>query len=104
MRRILIEQARRKKTMKHGGDRKEQVSLDEIELEHSSSADDILAIHEALIILAKQEPQAARLVELNYFAGVSIADAAEIAGISRTTAYEYWSYARARLRCILQAE
>ena len=104
MRRILIEQARRKKAIVHGGNHRKQISLDEIEIGYSSPAEDILAIHEALILLAKEEPQAARLIELNYFAGVSVADAAEIIGISRSTAYEYWSYARVRLCCFLQGE
>jgi len=104
MRRILIDQARRKKAIIHGGGHQNHISLDEIEIGYSSPPDELLAIDEALILLAKEEPQAARLIELNYFAGVSVADAAELVGISRTTAYEYWSYARVRLRCILQGE
>lgn len=103
MRRILIEQARRKKAEKHGGDR-HQISLDDVDLGYSSSAEELLAIDEALTRLAQEEPQAARLIELHYFAGVSVADAAEVVGLSRSTAYEYWAYARVRLKCLLEGE
>ncbi len=100
MRRILIEQARRKQAEKHGGGR-QKVSLEQVDLGYHSPADELLAIDEALTRLAQEDPQAARLIELNYFAGVSVADAAEIVGLSRSTAYEHWSFARVRLKCLL---
>jgi DNA-directed RNA polymerase specialized sigma24 family protein len=64
----------------------------------------LLAIDEALTRLAAEDPQAARLIQLRYFAGLSAEDAAESIGISRSTAYEHWAYARVRLRCLLQGE
>ena len=98
MRRILVENARRKKRLKRGGDR-HRVDLDEV-AETSEQADDrILAVNEALDRLDAGDPQAAQLVKLRFFAGISITDAAEILGISRASAYEQWSYARAWLRC-----
>jgi RNA polymerase sigma factor (TIGR02999 family) len=100
MRRILIEQARRKRSQKHGGG-KRQVELEHVDLGYHSPADELLAIDEALTALAREDPQAARLIELNYFAGISVADAAEMVGISRSKAYEHWSYARVRLKCLL---
>lgn len=100
MRRILIEQARRKQTKKHGG-RRHQISLEHVELGYDSPAEELLAIDEALTRLAQENSQAARLIELSYFAGVSVSDAAELVGLSRSTAYEHWSYARVRLKCLL---
>ena len=58
----------------------------------------------ALTQLATEDPQAARLIQLRYFAGLSIEDAAEAVGISRSTAYEHWSYARVRLKNLLDGE
>lgn len=98
MRRILVENARRKKRLKRGGDR-HRFDLDEV-AETSEQADDrLLAVHEALDRLDAEDPQAAQLVKLRFFAGMSITDAAEVLGISRASAYEQWSYARAWLRC-----
>jgi RNA polymerase sigma factor (TIGR02999 family) len=103
MRRILVDQARRKNAEKRGGGR-QRVALESVEAEHTPRADDLLAIDEALTRLAAEDPQAARLIQLRYFAGLSIEDAAEAIGISRSTAYEHWAYARVRLRCLLQNE
>ncbi len=103
MRRILVDHARRKQADKRGG-RHQRVSLDDIDIEGASSSDDILDIDAALTQLAVEDAQAARLIQLRYFAGLSLADAAEAVGISRSTAYEYWAYARMRLRCLLQGE
>ena len=60
----------------------------------TSPADELLDIDEALTRLAAEDPQAARLIQLRYFAGLSIEDAAEVVGISRSTAFVHWSYAR----------
>jgi len=98
MRRILVENARRKGRKKHGGDLK-RVELGESDLTTTASDEQLLAIDEALHRLAEQDPQAAELVKLRFFAGFSISEAAEIIGVSRTNAFEHWAYARAWLRC-----
>ena len=66
-----------------------------------SPADELLDIDDALTRLAAEDSQAARLIQLRYFAGLSIEDAAQVIGIARSTAYEHWSYARARLKTLL---
>jgi RNA polymerase sigma factor (TIGR02999 family) len=100
MRRILVEQARRKKRHKHGGERR-RVPLDEAGPARRDDASELLAIHEALDKLAAEDPQAARLVQLRYFAGLSVEQAAEAMGLPRSTAYVHWSYAKASLRVLL---
>jgi RNA polymerase sigma factor (TIGR02999 family) len=101
MRRILVERARRKKRQKRGGGLR-RVDLDSPDLTYQSSGEDILAIDDALEKLAADNPDAAQLVRLRYFAGLSVEEAAQAAGIPRSTAYEHWAYARACLRCMLQ--
>ena len=96
MRRILIESARRKGRLKRGGTR-ERVDLDAAGLVSMAAPDELLVIDEAINKLAVEDPQAAQLVRLRYFAGLSVEEAAEMSGISRSSAYEHWSYARAWL-------
>jgi RNA polymerase sigma factor (TIGR02999 family) len=103
MRRILIDQARRKQADKRGG-KNRRVTLDAVDEGYTPPHDELLAIDEALTRLADEDSQAARLIQLRYFGGLSIEDAAEAIGISRSTAYEHWAYARVRLRCLLQEE
>ena len=103
MRRILVDQARRKQAVKRGGQGR-RVPLDAADIGFTSPAVEILDIDEALTCLAAEDPQAARLIQLRYFAGLSIEDAAEVVGISRSTAYEHWSYARVRLKNLLDRE
>jgi RNA polymerase sigma factor (TIGR02999 family) len=103
MRRILVDQARRKKADKRGGQSR-RVPLDAADVGFTSPADDLLDIDEALTRLAAEDSQAAQLIQLRYFAGLSIEDAAEVIGISRSTAYEHWSYARVRLKTLLDRE
>jgi RNA polymerase sigma factor (TIGR02999 family) len=103
MRRILVDQARRKKADRHGG-QAQRVGLDAVDIAVPVPPDDLLDLDEALTRLADEDAQAARLIQLRYFAGMSIEDAAELVGVSRTTAYEHWAYARMRLRCLLQGE
>ena len=103
MRRILVETRARKQADKRGG-RGRRVSLEAVDAAYLCPDDDLLAIEEALIQLAKEDFQAARLIELRFFAGLSVEDAAEVVGIARSTAYEHWSYARVRLRCLLDGE
>jgi RNA polymerase sigma factor (TIGR02999 family) len=100
MRRILVDQARRKLADKRGG-QGHRVPLAAAAVGFTSPADELLDIDDALTRLAAEDPQAARLVQLRYFAGLSIEDAAEVVGISRSTAYEHWSYARVRLKTLL---
>ena len=96
MRRILIENARRKKTLKHGGDQK-RVDLDNAAITLEESPDELIALDEALEKLAVEDSTKADLVKLRYFAGLSIDQAAEILGISRATAIRHWSFTRAWL-------
>jgi RNA polymerase sigma factor (TIGR02999 family) len=103
MRRILVESARRKARVKHGGELK-RVSLSEAEPAVVPTSEEVLALDEALTRFAAEEPEAARMVELRYFAGCSIDEAAEMLGISRATANRHWAYARAWLRCELQSD
>jgi RNA polymerase sigma factor (TIGR02999 family) len=100
MRRILVEQARSKKTVKRGGGRR-RIPLDDADIGYTPADDEILVIDEALTRLEAEDPQAARLIHLRYFGGMSLEDAAALAGISRSSAYEHWAYARVRLRCLL---
>ena len=93
MRRILIENARRKRTEKHGGDLK-RVELDGVDVPEDAPSQDILAVDEALSKLAAEDPVKAELVKLRYFGGLSVEDAGRVLGISRATADRYWAYAR----------
>src|SRR5262249_20108740 len=95
MRRILVDNARRKRRPKHGGDR-QRVALDE-SLPWADPGDDLLAIDEALNRLAAEEPVKADLVKLRYFAGLSLEEAAACLSISPATAKRYWAVARAWL-------
>ena len=97
MRRILVENARRKKAVCHGGDRQKQ-DLDRAAPAAPEHADDLLALDEALAKLAIQDPRKAELVKLRYFTGLTIAQTAAALGISEATAHRWWNYARAWLR------
>jgi RNA polymerase sigma factor (TIGR02999 family) len=97
MRRILVDGARRKKRDKHGGGR-QRVDLHEHLQPDGPPADEILALDEALTRLTAEDPDAAQVVQLHFFAGLPIEQVAETLGVSRATAYRQWSYARAWLR------
>jgi RNA polymerase sigma factor (TIGR02999 family) len=101
MRRILVENARRKRGLKHGGDRRRQ-SLDPDGIAAPEAADDLLALDEALTRLAATEPRVAELVKLRYFAGLTIPQAAAQLQISPRTADAWWSYAKAWFQAALQ--
>jgi RNA polymerase sigma factor (TIGR02999 family) len=103
MRRILVEKARRKQRVKHGGEH-QRVEMDDERLVCSVPADQLLALDEALERFAQDEPEKARLVKLRFFAGLSIEEAADALGISRATASRYWTYARAWLRDAVAAD
>jgi RNA polymerase sigma factor (TIGR02999 family) len=96
MRRILVESARRKKRIKRGGDR-ERDDLDALTLEAPEAPADLLALDEALSLLAETDAQAAELIKLRYFAGLTVSQAAEALGVSPRTADSLWAYARAWL-------
>ena len=96
MRRILVESARKKSRVKHGVEHR-RVDLDSDLLVGDAPRDDLVALDETLARFTEIEPQKAELVKLRYFAGFSIDEAADLLGISRTTAKRYWTYARAWL-------
>jgi RNA polymerase sigma factor (TIGR02999 family) len=99
MRRILVDNARRKNSRKHGGDWSRQSTVpDEIPIASDSDPAEVLAVHELLERLAAKSPRTAELVKLRYFLGCSLAEAASILGIAPPTAEEEWTYARAWLR------
>jgi RNA polymerase sigma factor (TIGR02999 family) len=101
MRRILVENARRRERDKRGGDWK-RVSLDRVDFAQSAAPRELLALDEALERLAAEDGTAALLVKLRFFAGFSIEQAGETLELSRTAAYRLWSYARAWLHCALR--
>jgi RNA polymerase sigma factor (TIGR02999 family) len=96
MRRILVEQARRKGRLKRGGG-KRRLDLADVEIAADGPPDDLLALDEALTRLDQLQPERAALVKLRYFAGLTISEAATALGISTSTADRYWTYARAWL-------
>jgi len=98
MRRILVERARRRAALRHGGGQT-RVDVDEIEIAVSVPDDELLGLHEALDKLAALDPRKAELVKLRYFTGLEVAAAAELLGISEATAHRDWQHARAWLQC-----
>ena len=98
MRRILVENSRRRGRRKNGGGGV-RANLLAVDLAIEASPDEILVVDESLSRLAAEDAQAAELVKLRYFAGLSVEEAAEVLGISRATAYRHWTYARAWVRC-----
>jgi RNA polymerase sigma factor (TIGR02999 family) len=103
MRRILVESARRKQRIKHGGEL-ERLDVEEYDVPVDAPPEELLALDEALPRLAAEDADAARIVDLHFFAGLSIDEAAEALGVSRATAYRQWAYARAWLRVELGGE
>ena len=96
MRRILVDNARRKDRVKHGGGM-DRVSLNDVVEPRESQVDDILALDEALKQLAEEDSIAAELVKLRYFSGLNIEQAGSALGMSPRTAYRNWAFARAWL-------
>jgi RNA polymerase sigma factor (TIGR02999 family) len=103
MRRILIENARRKKNLKRGG-AFQRVDLEQADIPTKISSDTLIALNEALNTLEEENPEIAELVKLRYFVGLTVEQAAETLKINRRTAYRYWAYARARLHQELSNE
>ena len=96
MRRILVEQARRKQRLKRGG-APERLSIDEIDIAIQTAPEELLRVHDALEKLAIEDALKAELVKLRFFVGLGIPESAEILGISATTAKRHWNFARAWL-------
>src|SRR5262249_46389001 len=94
MRRILVENARRKRTEKHGG-RLERQDLDDVEIAAPAPSEDLLAIDEALAKLEAEDPVKAQLVKLRYFVGLSEEDAASVLRLPRPSVEPYWRYTKA---------
>src|SRR4051794_10928838 len=92
MRRILVERARRKKRGRHGGEWR-RVDLDEADVVCLLPPDELLSLHDALDRFAELDPAAAELVNVRCFAGLSVEEAADALGMSRTGAYRHWTYA-----------
>ncbi|MGE5296024.1 MAG: sigma-70 family RNA polymerase sigma factor [Solirubrobacterales bacterium] len=100
MRRILVENARWKGRQKRGGERK-RIELHEVCLAADASPDGLIALDEALSRLAAKDPEAARLIELTCFGGLTLEQSAEVLGVSSRTAYRHWAFARAWLYAAL---
>src|SRR5688572_7777198 len=96
MRRILVESARKRGRLKRGGDR-QRLDLDALQLSVLEVGDELLALDDALTEFAQKHPDKAALVKLRYFAGLTIAEAADALGVSTSTADRHWTYARAWL-------
>jgi RNA polymerase sigma factor (TIGR02999 family) len=97
MRRILVDQARRRNAVKRGGGTQRH-DLNEATIAAPESAEDVLAVNDALELLAAVDAQAAKLVSLRFFGGLNMTEAAEALGMSVRTAHQVWAYARAWLR------
>ncbi len=102
MRRILVEKARQKLRQKHAG-KLQRVELDLAQLGSISPEENLVDLNDALDCLGAEDPQAAQFVKLRYFTGLTVEEAAEMVGLSRSAAYKHWAYARAWLRRRLDA-
>lgn len=96
MRRILVENARYKCRIRHGGGRK-RLDVDGVDVADDLADDRLLDLDEALAKLAREEPDVAEVVKLRYFVGLTIEQTAQVLGISVRTANRHWAYARAWL-------
>jgi RNA polymerase sigma factor (TIGR02999 family) len=103
MRRILVENARRKQSLKRGGGRR-RVNLDESVAYADEPADSLLAVSAALDNLAGEDARKAELVKLRFFGGLSVEEAADVLGVSRATADRWWAYAKVWLYCEISGE
>jgi len=103
MRRILIERARKKARIRHGG-QLERVDLDQVTVATQDSDEVIVAVNEALEKLKAESPQKAEIVKLRYFGGLEHAEIAEVLGVSEPTVRRHWAYARSWLYAELKAQ
>lgn len=97
MRRILVERARKKKRIRHGGDR-QRIELHDATDRKGPSVEEVLLVNDLLDRFAAEHPAEAELVKLHYFAGLNISEAGRVLGISSSTAHRHWTFARAWLR------
>jgi RNA polymerase sigma factor (TIGR02999 family) len=102
MRRLLVEQARRKQRLKRGGEA-QRLPLENIELAYGFPSDELLALNEAISRLELESPEKSRVVELRFFVGMNHEEIAKALGTSAVTARRHWRYARAWLRREMQA-
>ena len=103
MRRILIDRAREKRSLKRGA-RAERVNLDNLDVAAAADGDTLLAVDEAMATLAQEDPDSAEFIKLRFFAGLTNAEAAQALGIPERTARRHWSFARAWLYRELRRE
>ena len=103
MRRILVENARRKGRVRHGHEQ-QRIELPDVPSSSGPSPETVLAVDEAVTRLGEDDPSAADIVKLHFFAGFTLDETAEALGISRATVYRQWSYARAVLRIALDGD
>jgi len=103
MRRILIDNARRKRTLRHGGGQ-QRVDIAEVDVRAAEKEDELLAINDTLDEYAAVDKQKAELVKLRYFVGLSIEEAADILGVSVPTANRWWTFSRAWLYQKIQGD
>ena len=96
MRHILIDRARRKKTVRHGGEYR-RIDFEDIDVASPSADDQVLAINEALDKLATEYPVQAEVVKLRYFGGLSNLEISDVLGVSLSTVKNYWAFSRAWL-------
>lgn len=101
MRRILIEQIRRKQRQRHGGEL-QRVDVEDVEISAEVKEDRVLLIHEALELLTQEDSVKAEIVKLKYFAGLKSEEIAEVLNISEKTVRRHWNVAKARLFQIIQ--
>lgn len=101
MRRILIDRARRKLAIRHGGGR-QHCDLDQVEIAAPCQDEELLAVHEVLDRFATHAPQKAELVKLRYFGGLELKEAGQMLGISEPTAVRWWTYAKTWLYRAIQ--
>ena len=102
MRRILIDNARRKKAVRHGAGQ-QRLDIDEVDIAGPGTNSELLAVNDALNKLAAEAPVKAELVKLRYFAGMTLEEAAQVLGISEPTAKRWWAYSKAWLFSEIEA-
>ena len=103
MRRILLERARKKNRVRHGG-QLQRVDFEQVTVASQDSDDVVIAIHDALEKLAAESPAKAEIVKLRYFAGMEHAEIAEVLGVSEPTVRRHWAYARSWLYAELKSQ
>jgi RNA polymerase sigma factor (TIGR02999 family) len=101
MRRILIDRARSKQSLRHGGGQ-QRIPIDDVQIAAPNQDEELLAVNEALDQFAAQEPRKAELVKLRYFVGMSLKEAGQVLGISEPTAVRWWTFSKTWLYQAIQ--